>query len=104
MWPKLSYSLCHVRIFLVPLQSRNTDTEVIRPTKSTVINKTSSSSSVMVTAQSSAAEEQARVPVTSLQIEEIALHAWALLNDLYSQISRNANGFSNLVGRCASRM
>ena len=90
--------------FLVPLQSRNTDTEVIRPTKSAAINKTSSWSSVMVTAQSSAAAEQARLPVTSLQLEGIALQAFALLEDLYSQILIMQGDFIKLDGRCASRI
>ena len=90
--------------FLVPLQSRNTDTEIIRPTKSAAINKTSSWSSVMVTAQSSAAAEQARVPVTSLQFQGIALQAFALLEDLDSQIFIMQGDFSKLVRRCASRM
>ena len=90
--------------FLVPLQSRNTDTEVIRPTKIAAINKTSSSSSVMVTAQSSTAAEQARVPVTSLQLDEIAVQASALLLDIYSKIDGMREYFIILVGRCASRM
>ena len=90
--------------FLAPLQSRNTDTEVIRPTKSAAINKTRSWSSVMVTAQSSAAAEQARLPVTSLQLEGIALQAFALLEDLDSQILIMQGDFSKLVRRCASRM
>ena len=89
---------------LVPLQSRNTDTEVIRPTKSAAINKTSSWSSVMVTAQSSAAAEQAKLPVTSLQLEGIAFQAFAFLEDLYSQILIMQGDFSKLDGRCASRM
>ena len=82
------------------MQSRNTDTEVIRPTKIAAINKTSSSSSVMVTAQSSAATEEARVPVTSLQLDGIAEQASALLKDIYTKISN----MQVLVGRCASRM
>ena len=90
--------------FLVPLQSRNTDTEVIRPTKSADINKTSSWSSVMVTAQSSTAAEQARVPVTSLQLEGIALQAFDLLEDLFRQIFIMQRDFSKLDGRCAPRM
>ncbi|CAH3124266.1 unnamed protein product, partial [Porites lobata] len=85
-------------------KSRNTDTEVIRPTKSAAINKTSSWSSVMVAAQSSAAAEQARLPVTSLQLEGIALQAFALLEDLYSQILIMQGDFIKLDGRCASRM
>ena len=89
--------------FLVLLQSRNTDKEVIRPTKITGINKTSSSSSVMVTAQSSAAAEQARVPVTSLQLDEVALQASALLKDIYSKIFDMRVDFK-ILGRCASRM
>ena len=83
---KVTYSLCHVEKILVPLQSRNTDTEDIRPTKIAAIKKTSSSSSVMVTAQSSAAAEPEKVPVTSLQLEGIAFQAYALLEDLCSQI------------------
>ena len=83
---KVTYSLCHVKKILVPLQSRNTDTEDIRPTKIAAIKKTNSSSSVMVTAQSSAAAEQEKVPVTSLQLEGIAFQAYALLEDLCSQI------------------
>ena len=90
--------------FLVPLQSRNTDTEVIRSTKSADINKTISWSSVMVTAQSSTAAEQARVPVTSLQLEGIAFHASALLKDLHRQILKMQEDFSKLDGRCASRI
>ena len=58
----------------------------------------------MVTAQSSAAAEQARLPVTSLQLEGIALEAFALLEDLYSQILVMRGDFSKLDGRCASRM
>ena len=102
---KVTYSLCRVKKFLVPLQSRNTDTEVIRPTKIVAINKTNSSSSVMVTAQSSTATEQARVPVTSLQLDEIAVQAYALLNDMYIKIlNMRGEYFKILVGRCASRM
>ena len=86
------------------MQSRDTDTEVIRPTKITAIKNTSSSSSVMVTAQSSAATEQARVPVTSLQLDEIAVQASALLLDIYSKIDGMREYFIILVGRCASRM
>ena len=86
------------------MQPRNTDTEVIRPTKITAIKNTSSSSSVMVTAQSSAATEQARVPVTSLQLDEIAVQASALLLDIYSKIDGMREYFIILVGRCASRM
>ena len=86
------------------MQSRNTHTEVIRPTKIGAINKTSSSSSVMVTAQSSTAAEQARVPVTSLQLDEIAVQASALLIDIYSKIDGMRDNFKILVGRCASRM
>ena len=58
----------------------------------------------MVAAQSSAAAEQARLPVTSLQLEEIALQAFALLEDLYSQILIMQGDFIKLDGRCASRM
>ena len=58
----------------------------------------------MVAAQSSAAAEQARLPVTSLQLEGIALQAFALLEDLYSQILVMRGDFSKLDGRCASRM
>ena len=97
---KVTYSLCRLKKFLVPLQSRNTDTEVIRPTEIAAINKTSSSSSVMVTAQSSAATEEARVPVTSLQLDGIAEQASALLEDIYTKISN----MQVLVGPCASRM
>ena len=68
------------------MQSRNTDTEVICPTKTVVIKKTSSSSSGIVTAQRSVAAEQEKVPVTSLQLEGIAFQAYALLEDLCSQI------------------
>ena len=87
------------------MQPRNTDTEVIRPTKITAIKNTSSSSSVMVTAQSSAATEQARVPVTSLQLDEIAVQAYALLIDMYIKIlNMRGEYWEILVGRCASRM
>ena len=87
------------------MQSRNTDTEVIRPTKIVAINKTNSSSSVMVTAQSSTATEQARVPVTSLQLDEIAVQAFALLKDMYIKIFNMRGEYLEiLVGRCASRM
>ena len=86
------------------MQSRNTDTEVIRPTKTTAINKTSSWSSVMVTAQSSAAAEQARVPVTSLQLDETAVQASALLKDIYSNIFDTRVDFKILFGGCTSRM
>ena len=58
----------------------------------------------MVTAQSSAAAEQARVPVTSLQLDEIAVQASALLKDIYSKIFDMLVDFKILVGRCASRM
>ena len=87
------------------MQSRNTHTEVIHPTKIAAINnKTSRSSSVMVTAQSSTAAEQARVPVTSLQLDEIAVQASALLLDIYSKIDGMREYFIILVRRCASRM
>ena len=101
---KVTYSLCRVKKILVPLQSRNTDTEVIRPTKIAAINKTSSSSSVMVTAQSSTAAEQARVPVTSLQLDEIAVQASALLKDIYSKIFDMRVDFKIFVEGCTSRM
>ena len=58
----------------------------------------------MVAAQSSAAAEQARLPVTSLQLEGIALQAFALLEDLCSQILIMQGDFIKLDGRCASRM
>ena len=97
---KVTYSLCRVKKFLVPLQSRNTDTEVIRPTKIAAINKTSSSSSVMVTAQSSTAAEQARVP-----LDEIAVQASALLEDMYIKIFNMRGEYLEiLVGCCASGM
>ena len=87
------------------MQSRNTHREVIRPTKIAAINKTSRSSSVMVTAQSSTAAEQARVPVTSLQLDEIAVQASALLEDMSSKIFNMRGEYLEiLVGRCASRM
>ena len=86
------------------MQSRDTDTEVIRPTKIAFINKTSSSSSVMVTAQSSTAAEQARVPVTSLQLDEIAVQASALLEDIYIKILDMRVDLKILVGGCTSRM
>ena len=88
------------------MQSRNTHTEVIHPTKIAAINnKTSRSSSVMVTAQSSTAAEQARVPVTSLQLDEIAVQAYALLIDMYIKIlNMRGEYWEILVGRCASRM
>ena len=89
---------------LVPLQPRNRDTEVIRPTKITAIKNTSSSSSVMVTAQSSAATEQARVPVTYLQLDEIAVQASALLEDICSKILDMRVDLKILVGGCTSRM
>ena len=101
---KVTYSLCRVKKILVPLQSRNTDTEVIRPTKITAINKTSSSSSVMVTAQSSAAAEQGRVPVTSLPLDEIAVQASVLLKDIYSKIFDMRVDFKIFVEGCTSRM
>ncbi|CAH3124272.1 unnamed protein product, partial [Porites lobata] len=83
---------------------RNTDTEVIRPTKITAIKNTSSSSSGMVTAQSSAATEQARVPVTSLQLDEIAVQASALLKDIDSKILDMRVDLKILVAGCTSRM
>ena len=101
---KVTYSLCRAKKFLVPLQPRNTDTEVIRPTKIAAINKTSSSSSVMVTAQSCTAAEQARVPVTSLQLDKIAVQASALLIDIYSKIFDMRVDFKILVEGCTSRM
>ena len=58
----------------------------------------------MVTAHSSTAAEQARVPVTSLQLDEIAVQASALLLDIYSKIDGMREYFIILVGRCASRM
>ena len=58
----------------------------------------------MVTAQSSTAAEQARVPVTSLQLNGIAEQASALLKDIYIKIDDMRGFFKILVGRCASRM
>ena len=59
----------------------------------------------MVTAQSSAATEQARVPVTSLQLDEIAVQASALLEDMSSKLFNMRGEYLEiLVGRCASRM
>ena len=59
----------------------------------------------MVTAQSSTAAEQARVPVTSLQLDEIAVQASALLKDMYSKILNIRGEYLEIrVGRCASRM
>ena len=59
----------------------------------------------MVTAQSSAATEQARVPVTSLQLDEIAVQASALLEDMSSKIFNMRGEYLEiLVERCASRM
>ena len=58
----------------------------------------------MVTAQSSTAAEQARVPVTSLQLDEIAVQASALLEDIYSKILDMRVDLKILVGGCTSRM
>ena len=58
----------------------------------------------MVTAQSSSATEQARVPVTSLQLDEIAVQASALLEDIYSKILDMRVDLKILVGGCTSRM
>ena len=59
----------------------------------------------MVTAQSSTAAEQARVPVTSLQLDEIAVQVSALLEDMSSKIFNMRGEYLEiLVGRCASRM
>ena len=59
----------------------------------------------MVTAQSSTAAEQARVPVTSLQLDEIAVQASALLEDMSSKLFNMRGEYLEiLVGRCASRM
>ena len=58
----------------------------------------------MVTAQSSAATEQATVPVTSLQLDEIAVQASALLKDIDSKIFDMRVDLKILVAGCTSRM
>ena len=58
----------------------------------------------MVTAQSSTAAEQARVPVTSLQLDEIAVQASALLKDIDSKILDMRVDLKILVAGCTSRM
>ena len=58
----------------------------------------------MVTAHSSTAAEQARVPVTSLQLDEIAVQASALLEDIDSKIFDMRVDLKILVAGCTSRM